>query len=195
MMYWDDRDNDEQEHRLRKRERTASGNYRSSVRIRQAEPVDVGRKTPSTVCLHPHRPIEVVGLTETPWRIYPLVDHIADKFAAMLEVHGDGKRMSSRYRDLVDVVLIASSERIDGATLRRAILTETRLRGVPVSLPFRAPQNDAWRSGYRTLLKELPGLDMTFDDACGIAVDLFSIVEVSTTGKIWNSTTRTWDES
>jgi hypothetical protein len=51
--------------------------------------------------IEPHRPIDVVGLAESPWRIYPLVDHIADKFAAILETHG--KRTSSRYRDLVDL--------------------------------------------------------------------------------------------
>ncbi len=43
-----------------------------------------------------------------PYRAYPVVDHIADKVCALLEVHqryGDSAIASTRYRDLFDLVV------------------------------------------------------------------------------------------
>lgn len=45
----------------------------------------------------PVAPISVPGLDQPGYRAYPLVDHIADKMAAILEPHGDG-RPSTRFR-------------------------------------------------------------------------------------------------
>jgi hypothetical protein len=45
------------------------------------------------------------------YRAYPLVDHIADKVAAIYERHGEDRRPSTRYRDLVDLVAITTGRR------------------------------------------------------------------------------------
>ncbi len=69
--------------------------------------------------------------------LYPLEDHVADKIIAMYERHHDGQT-SSRYRDLVDLVLIAVNNMVDGPKLHNAVAAEVahrRGRGVDVELP------------------------------------------------------------
>lgn len=58
-------------------------------------------------------PVEIPGLLRVSYQAYPLVDHIADKVTAWLEAHArsDGAvSVSSRYKDLVDLVLIARTQ-------------------------------------------------------------------------------------
>jgi hypothetical protein len=43
------------------------------------------------------------------YRAYPLVDHIADKIAAVFQRYGQTQAPSTRYRDLVDLVAITTS--------------------------------------------------------------------------------------
>jgi len=56
---------------------------------------------------------DVAALPEV--TLYPLPDQIADKVAAMVERHGPQGRASTRYRDLVDLVLIVRSCEVDAA--------------------------------------------------------------------------------
>lgn len=42
------------------------------------------------------------------YRAYLLVDHVADKVAAMFELHGGASAPSTRYKGLVDIVISAS---------------------------------------------------------------------------------------
>jgi hypothetical protein len=49
------------------------------------------------------------------YRAYPLVDHIADKVAAMYERHGRTQMASTRFRDLVDLVAIVRAASVEGA--------------------------------------------------------------------------------
>ena len=55
----------------------------------------------------PIKPVDIEGLPSAPYLVYPLVDHIADKHAAMLADYGG--HPSSRFRDLVDLAIIAGS--------------------------------------------------------------------------------------
>lgn len=40
--------------------------------------------------IKPLTPVHVPGLPTSPYRVYPLVDHIADKHAAMIDTYSDG---------------------------------------------------------------------------------------------------------
>lgn len=54
-------------------------------------------------------PIDIeLGTVNATASMWPLEDHVADKIAAMYEVHWED-RPSSRYRDLVDLIIIACS--------------------------------------------------------------------------------------
>ncbi|WNV86698.1 nucleotidyl transferase AbiEii/AbiGii toxin family protein [Umezawaea sp. Da 62-37] len=102
-------------------------------------------------------------------RLYPIVDHLADKICAMHERHSGVA--SSRYRDLVDILLMILREPIDGTQLRTALHTEVgrrRLRGTDITLPrrFRAP-DPVWIPGYRDEARTVAGLERfrTWDEA------------------------------
>lgn len=93
----------------------------------------------------------------------------------MYERHGEEEIPSSRYRDLVDLLLIALREDIDGAELQQALRCEAnrrRVRGVNISLPatFEVPHAATWKAGYSAQAKGVSGLEQHQDlDA---AVDL-----------------------
>jgi len=52
------------------------------------------------------------------YRLYPVVDQIADKVCATMHRYGD--RPSSREKDLVDIVVLAVTQDIDGTALTTA---------------------------------------------------------------------------
>lgn len=57
--------------------------------------------------------VEILGLLRVDYQAYPLVDHVADEVSACLETHARASgaaSVSSRYKDLVDLVLIARGE-------------------------------------------------------------------------------------
>jgi hypothetical protein len=78
-------------------------------------------------------PIDLPGLLRIPYRAYPVVDHIADKVCALLEVHqrsGGLAIASTRYRDLFDLVIFAHTVAVDAQPLATALHTEARRRGL-----------------------------------------------------------------
>ncbi len=89
---------------------------------------------------------DVAALPEV--TLYPLPDQIADKVAAMVERHGIGGRASTRYRDLVDLVLIVGSCEIDAQLTRAALSAQAQRRELTLPLTLSAP-SPAWMSGYR----------------------------------------------
>ncbi|GAA1250467.1 hypothetical protein GCM10009633_24010 [Janibacter melonis] len=93
-------------------------------------------------------PVEISDVQPPPpMRLYPLVDQVSDKVAAMYEQHAGNP--STRYRDLVDLVLIAQSgAALDSATLVAALRLQEHRRGfmLPAQLVSPAP---AWTAGYR----------------------------------------------
>lgn len=95
-------------------------------------------------------------IDSSPWpeiRMWPLEDHAADKIAAMYERHRERLVPSTRFKDLVDLVLIACNSRLDGATTHQALHAEVRQRtaaGTHLVLPaeFTVP-DPSWTAGYR----------------------------------------------
>src|SRR2546421_1375563 len=104
--------------------------------------------------------VEIPGLLRVDYRAYPLVDHIADKVSACLETHARGGgtvTVSSRYKDLVDLVLIARTQQPAAADLRRAVLSETGRRSVGLPPEFVMP-GPLWPAGYEAKAAEGPQL-------------------------------------
>ena len=102
-------------------------------------------------------PIEVVeipGLRSVDYVAYPIPDQIADKVAALVETHAD--RPSTRYRDLVDLVLIATTQTVDARSLRVALLSEHKRRGLESEATPALPSAE-WRDGYRAMADNVPG--------------------------------------
>lgn len=82
------------------------------------------------------------------YRAYPLVDHIADKVAAMFELHGEKSRPSTRYKDLVDLVAIVIASPVDAERQMTALRSEAERRGIGLPTHFTVPDRDLWERGY-----------------------------------------------
>jgi hypothetical protein len=106
-------------------------------------------------------PIHLPGIGHDHYRAYPVADHIADKVGALIEVHprvGRPAQVSTRYRDLADLVVIAHTQSVDGSALRRALASESTRRGIELPTRFSAPDVAGWRAGYARVARDVPGL-------------------------------------
>ncbi len=113
-------------------------------------------------------PLEPAYNTDaTPWpeaRLYPFEDHVAEKICAMYERHRAQGQPSTRYKDLVDLLLVALKVPLPGPETHRILLDEAdrrRKRGTFLELPdrFVVPYRTSWTTGYATVaagVVELP---------------------------------------
>lgn len=104
--------------------------------------------------VRPAAVVEVPGLGELPEMIlYPLPDQVADKVCAMYEGYGQAGSPSSRFRDLVDLVLIVSTCQLDAAQLVAALRAESARRGLTLPVSMVAP-GPAWPAGYQAYARK-----------------------------------------
>jgi len=117
--------------------------------------------------------VNVPGVPQTKYRIYPLADHVADKVFAIIERHprvGGPAIVSSRYRDLADLVVIAHRETLEAAALRRALRAQSDRRRMGVPNELTVPDNGEWRAGYVRVARDVPGIDeKDYDSAVAAA--------------------------
>lgn len=86
------------------------------------------------------------SLVTNPYRLYPVTDQIADKVCATMASYGEDRLASSRVKDLVDLVVLARTQKVDLAELGVAIATKRALSKIE---PFdRLQVPDDWRSSY-----------------------------------------------
>jgi len=98
--------------------------------------------------------LELRGLSSPPIRLHPLVDHVADKLCATQATYGTaGDRPSSRVRDLVDLVVFARSQDINGDSLIGAIRAEWVHRGLDGAPEFAPPAD--WDRLYPPLARKV----------------------------------------
>ncbi|MDN5853450.1 MAG: nucleotidyl transferase AbiEii/AbiGii toxin family protein [Actinomycetia bacterium] len=138
-------------------------------------------------------PFAVPGLPPTTFRLYPVVDHLADKVCATEATYGPGALRSSRVRDLVDIVTLARLEDFDAAELHTAIQAERANRRLRTATAFQPPEQ--WRSPYERLARRSPscaGLE-NFDDAVAYARRFLGPVlgERPRCG-LWSAATESW---
>jgi hypothetical protein len=86
----------------------------------------------------------------------PLQQHVAEKVHAYTRIYAGG-RVSSRVKDLVDLVLIPARFAFEAGRLRRALDATFAARAIQ-PLPSALPPPDEWRPGYRRMAAE-SGLD------------------------------------
>uniref|UniRef100_UPI003F49AEE8 nucleotidyl transferase AbiEii/AbiGii toxin family protein n=1 Tax=Actinokineospora sp. CA-119265 TaxID=3239890 RepID=UPI003F49AEE8 len=139
-----------------------------------------------------------IGLNDWPdVRLYPVIDHIADKICALYEQHPSGP--STRFRDLADLVLMALREDLDGAEMHLALhaeATRRQRRGTVVSLPavFTIPDPVTWLDGYRAIARSVRGLEdhRTLGHAAALADRFISPLLGLTAPGRWTATTQAW---
>jgi Nucleotidyl transferase AbiEii toxin, Type IV TA system len=82
------------------------------------------------------------------YRVYPLVDHVADKIAATFDRYGKARAPSTRYKDLVDLVAIASAASVEAEAQIAALRSEAERRSIELPPVFAIPDREAWKRGY-----------------------------------------------
>ena len=142
--------------------------------------------------VQPLRPIQIPGLRSAEYLVYPLVDHIADKHAAMLATYNDGSP-STRYRDLVDLMLIANRESVDEAHLHHALLSEYQARGLAVPSTIELP-SDSWIAGYAAAVQPVDAVrERTSTEALEtLRAFLMPVLTREATGS-WNPNQHRWE--
>ncbi|MBB5791811.1 nucleotidyl transferase AbiEii/AbiGii toxin family protein [Jiangella mangrovi] len=93
-------------------------------------------------------------LVTHPYQLYPVTDQIADKVFATMDTTYPGGKRSSRVKDLVDLVVLAHTQRIDLGELRRAIDAKQTLSGIEPFGHFEIPTD--WTRTYPATAKGVP---------------------------------------
>lgn len=134
------------------------------------------------------------GLVAPTIRLYPVVDHIADKLCATQAMYGAaGNLPSSRVRDLVDLIVLARSQNVDGSALITAVQGEWTHRKLPGDPVFAPPSN--WDRTYPQVARKTPAIsDMTvFADAVAfVGWFLTPVLNGTATGQHWLASEHTW---
>jgi len=127
------------------------------------------------------------------YRAYPLVDHVADKVAAMFELHGEKGAPSTRYKDPVDIVAIVISASIDAAPQLTALRSEADRRGVTLPVRFSVPDRGLWERGYAAEAgRSLLPVAHTLDDALATVTPFLDpLLDGSVAGR-WDCEHRRW---
>ena len=139
----------------------------------------------------PANALELPRLVSHQYRLYPVVDQIADKVCATMTEYNE--RTSSRQKDLVDLVVMATTQDVDGTALRVAIITEARRRQMEAFDAFTVPP--AWGAGYAKLSKPVPHCAgyRTVDLATELAKRLIDpALAGEVDGKTWSHETLAW---
>lgn len=124
---------------------------------------------------------------------YPLTDHVADKVAATFELHGDQQRPSTRYRDLVDLVAIATNAALDANELGKAVESEAERRQIALPKIFEIPDRDLWEGGYEAEAKRsLLTFAQTLDEALTLVRSFIDPILNGTATGTWNPDRTAW---
>ena len=134
--------------------------------------------------------LEFAGIPPTTFFCCPLTSHIAEKLHAYTRTYKSGA--STRARDLVDILLIASFARLGGVKLRRAVHATFEARAaqrVPTNLPEPA---QILAPSYRNLAKEIGLSWATLDDAGRAAAAFLNpVLQAGVRGK-WDPSRWKW---
>lgn len=135
----------------------ADDEYRDGFKVRfdaflgarRVQTVSVDLVSDSVPCddpdwLTPADRIEVSGLVECDYPVYPVTRGMADKVCGIMETHNG--RPSSRVKDLVDLVVYLVTESFPAVQLRADLRRELAIRHLSLDGGFSVPE--LWRQGY-----------------------------------------------
>jgi predicted nucleotidyltransferase component of viral defense system len=158
--------------------------------------LDVGFDPPTEIELDRLRGPDLLTFAEiAPVQIpaVPIEVHVAEKLHAYSRVYGVSSIRSTRVKDLVDLVLIATEAAMDAGRLRTAIET-TFGRRASQDLPAKLPRPPAdWRVPYGRMARTI-GLDPDLDAGFATAARLLDpILGRTVQHGAWDPASQTWD--
>jgi hypothetical protein len=160
--------------------------------------VDVVVGTAMTGVPQPASPLvalTIPGLVRPEYRLFPLADHVADKLCAIVEVHdrASGLQASTRVKDLVDLALIAKTQKLAANAAILAVRVGAAHRGLKLPARFAVPDLEVWRRGYPAKAREVPGVVPDFDAAVHLVASLLDPILNGTARGEWNPTATRWE--
>ena len=127
------------------------------------------------------------------YRAYPLVDHVADKVAAMFELHGGASVPSTRYKDLVDIVAIVISASTEAGPQLTALRSEAERRGITLPARFGVPDRALWERGYAAEAgRSLLPVAHTLDEALATVIPFVDPLLDGSAAGTWDPEHRRW---
>lgn len=128
------------------------------------------------------------------YRVYPLVDHIADKIAAILECHGEAKEYpSTRYKDLVDLVAIVREASVEAEAAVAALRSEANRRSIALTARFDVPDRGFWEPGYANAARRsLLPVAHTLDEALAIVRPFIDPLLDGSANGTWDRASGRW---
>ena len=124
---------------------------------------------------------------------YPLVDHLADKLAATLERYGPDRRSSTRYKDLVDLVVLLDAVSVDAASAGRAWRSELDRRGLAAPATWSVPADADWARGYAAEARRAIGLrPPALDEAVSRVRAYVDPLTAGTAAGVWDPARVRW---
>lgn len=164
---------------------------KSRINIDLAVGVGVTAPVRST---EPANRLALPRLISFPYRLYPVVDQIADKVCAMVATYNG--RPSSREKDLVDLVVLATTQEVSGRALHAAIIHEARLRQMKPISRFTVPTT--WGIAYVKMAKSVPYCSSckTVEAARDlVAAFIDPVLSGSASDSIWLPATLGWHDN
>lgn len=127
------------------------------------------------------------------YRVYPLIDHVADKVAATFDLYGEQRTPSTRYRDLVDLVSIATGASVSATEQMQALLSEARRRGIQLPSRFDVPDRGLWERGYaKEATDSLLPIAHTLDEALAVVRPFLDPLLDGTAAGTWDAKGGLW---
>jgi hypothetical protein len=141
-------------------------------------------------------PIDVPGIEPARYRVYPVVDHIADKVCAIHELHERAAGppvASSRFRDLADLSTFARTTTVEANALKIALASEADRRHTELPATVTVPSDAAWRAGYARIARETPALvDRDVDAAIATARRFIDPILTGVAAGVWDLQRLEW---
>ena len=144
--------------------------------------------------IRPQPVLDLPGTQPLPeFVLYPLPNQVADKLCAMYGRYGASQMPSTRYRDLVDLVLIATTSELDALLTLQALQGETERRGCTLPSTIEDP-DPHWRAGYSRIAREsrLATALQTLDGALVATGNCLNPILSGTATGIWDPATQSW---
>lgn len=133
------------------------------------------------------------GVAQHGYRVYPLVDHVADKTVATFERHGDSEVPSTRYKDLVDLVAIVTAVSVRAEPQMAALAAGAQRRRIALPQRFGVPARDLWERGYAAEAgRSLLSVGRTLDEALGVVGPFLDPLLDRTAVGVWDSERGAW---
>ncbi|MFV0429546.1 MAG: nucleotidyl transferase AbiEii/AbiGii toxin family protein [Arachnia sp.] len=150
-----------------------------SVGAGPTDSVDVGE---------PANRLRLPRLVSYPYRVHPVANQVADKVCATIASY-DG-RPSSREKDLVDLVVIATTQVVHAEELRDAIRTECSRRRLQVPGQFAIPVN--WGRSYAALAVNTPAGPYSFASAGDLMRAFIDPILANVARGTWEPPSTSW---